>query len=370
MTGCTSAAATMEPSPEPSTAPPVVTNDLTAETVAAIVSGQCAPVFAAREGEPTLQLRSLDQFRADAVAFLASSGQCDDIASVLDREPGDASVPFVSPVQLVDPPCSGSTLLSFWAHYDDDLIFGNPEIDKTLQAGNCVRTFFFTYSDAGEGESTYAADRELGIRAAYDVMRGSSGAWTDRSIQLVSGAVVTMTQPLDDDRITLYFLRLPDGGLSGASFEYTGEQTLEKLNAGELLSLRTLDAGRSVTRATLETSVRELIEGYAASIVLTHQPGTFATGTPDHPDHRSVGEIVSAAAGTDLADRIHYALGYPSDAQPANVSGEELARKLLAFSAYASHDPVIGCSDPVSCENRAHFGTWLQRQYLTPPMAD
>ncbi|QEV98673.1 hypothetical protein F6J84_00080 [Microbacterium caowuchunii] len=364
--GCSSPASAPEPSITPPPPQPVVANDLTDEEISAIVSEQCGPVFAARGGDPVAEVRALDQFRADAVVFLASSAQCDDIPTVLDGESGDPAVPFVSPVQVLDPPCPGDTLVSFWAHYDDDLIFGNPELDRALQAGDCVRTFFFTYSDAGEGESTYASEREAGIRAAYDVMRGSSGPWTDRTIQLASGAVLTMSRPVDDDRITLFFLRLPDGGLAGATFEYTGEQTLTKLNSGELLSLRTLDTGRSVSRATLEKTVRELIEGYDAATVLTHQPTPSDSGTPDHPDHRAVGEIVSAAVAQDLADRVRYALGYPSDAQPVNVGDAELARKLAAFSAYASHDPVLKCSDPTSCLRRVHFGDWLQRQYLTP----
>ena len=37
------------------------------------------------------------------------------------------------------------------------------------------------------------------------------------------------TRPDDDPRVSLLFVRLPDGGLSGASFTYTGEQTLTKL---------------------------------------------------------------------------------------------------------------------------------------------
>lgn len=362
--GC-AAAAPQVPAPVGESASPAAPpNTLAAEDVQTIVDRCSAPlgIDAASLGA---QVSAATQPAAEAALFFATSNQCADIPTALPRT--DVSS-FTSPLSFIEQPCAGRTVVSFWAHYDDDLIFGNPVIDDELDAGACVRTFFFTYSDAGEGESTYASEREKGIRAAYDAMLGRSGAWVDRSVTLASGMTVTMTRPNDSDRVSLLFLRLPDGGLSGTSFIYTGQQTLEKLLNGELPSLRTIDAGRSVSVSTLEKSISEILAGYAPQRVLSHLPKEAADSAGDHPDHSSVGTLVSRAvdAGAAGTAQVEYAVGYPSAQRPANITGAELERKASLFAVYAAHDPVIGCASAQSCLARAHFGDWLQREYLIP----
>ena len=346
------------------TSPAAPTNTLAAGDVQTIID-RCATTLAIDPASLGAQISAATQPSAEAALFFATSGQCADIPSALGRT--DVSS-FTSPLSFIEQPCAGRTVVSFWAHYDDDLIFGNPVIDDELADGGCVRTFFFTYSDAGEGESTYASEREKGIRAAYDAMLGRSGEWVDRSVTLASGMTVTMTKPSDDDRVSLLFLRLPDGGLSGTTFIYTGQQTLEKLLSGALPSLRTIDEGRSVSVATLEKSIAEILAGYAPDRVLTHLPKEAHGSAGDHPDHSSVGTLVSRAvdAGAAPSAQVEYAIGYPSAERPANITGTQLERKASLFAVYAAHDPVIGCSSAPSCLARAHFGDWLQREYLIP----
>lgn len=360
--GCT-ASEPLPPAPNSETALPTAPpNSLAAEDVRTIVD-RCATGLGLDAASLGAQLSAASQPAAEAALFFATSNQCADIPASLSRT--DVSS-FISPLSFVEQPCEGRTVVSFWAHYDDDLIFGNPVIDDELAGGACVRTFFFTYSDAGEGESTYASEREKGIRAAYDAMLGRSGAWVDRSVTLVSGMTVTMTKPSDDDRVSLLFLRLPDGGLSGTTFIYTGQQTLEKLLSGELPSLRTIDAGRSVSVSTLEKSIAEILAGYAPERVLTHLPKEAPDSAGDHPDHSSVGTLVASAvdAGAAGGAQVEYAVGYPSAERPANIAATELERKASLFAVYAAHDPVIGCSSAQTCLVRAHFGDWLQREYL------
>jgi len=346
--------------PSPATAP----NDLTTEEMIDLQS-ECG-------GEVTSDvaglLLSLPQARVDAARYLVSTDQCGDVAAVTEAGASPArDDAFVSPLSYIEPDCD-QTVVSFWAHYDDDLLFGNPSIDRALAAGDCVRTVFFTYSDAGEGVSTYADERERGIRAAYDVMRGTTGAWTDRPVTLKSGATITVTRPDGDPRVSLMFVRLPDGGLSGASFIYTGEQTLSKLVSGELLSLRSLDEGRSFSRKTLEASVSEIAAAYPANQIYTHLPAGAAGSDGDHPDHQSVGVMVqSALTATPTDAEVFFAQGYPAAERPANNVGDELARKGGIFATYAAFDPVIGCRDAAGCLSRAHFGDWVQRQYLMRP---
>ena len=82
------------------------------------------------------------------------------------------------------------SVLSIWAHYDDDLIFGNPAIDAAIGRGEPVTSVFLTGSDAGRGMQ-YAADREHGLRLAYEHMRGAAGI----EIKQPAGGLVSALDP-------------------------------------------------------------------------------------------------------------------------------------------------------------------------------
>ncbi len=345
---------------------PTPTNTLTAEQIA-LVRSTCPAGLPSPTGPHDDPLRRFPQWGADALVFAASTKQCDDEPLILAGMPqmASAGATFRSPLQYIDGPCS-NTLVSYWAHYDDDLIFGNPPMQGVLDSGSCVRSLYFTLSDAGRGASQYATEREIGLRRAYDVMRGAPPSpWVDRTVTLRSGLRLTLTHPQDDPRITLMFLRLPDGGRRGTGYEATGWQSLPKLVSGQLATMTTLDDGQTVTLSQLQQTVVELARAYAPTTILSSLPG-FAEGSKgDHPDHSSVGRIVAEETDAGLLDArvVAYVVGYPSASLPANLSGELLDRKLKAFVAYAAHDSVIRCSTPQQCLVRIRFGDWLQRHY-------
>jgi len=256
----------------------------------------------------------------------------------------------------------------FWAHYDDDLVFANPTLMAALESGQRAHSCFLTASDAGTGMSEYVDGREKGIRAAYDTMRGAHGTWSDRSMVLANGVTLTLTRPDDDDRVSLSFLRLPDGGLRGGGYARTGWQSLAKLVAGELPYLSTLDTGQRVTIEQLRSTVAELVVAYDATTVITHEPGFADLPGADHPDHQSVGRIVVSDVDAGVIDSslVQYAVGYPGARLPANIEPEILARKLQVFASYAAHDPVVTREEPNDYLLVRGFGEWLKRHYLVP----
>lgn len=266
-----------------------------------------------------------------------------------------------------DPPSPIETVATFWAHYDDDLIFASPTLLHALDRGHRIRSFFFTGSDAGKGASDYATGREVGIRAAYDTMLGSSARWSNRTVVLGNGVTVTVTRPDGDDRVALTFLRLPDGGLRGGGYETTGWESLPKLLAGELSSIRTIDTGQEITLDQLRSTVVELVAEYDATVVLSNLPG-FAEGADgDHPDHQTVGRIVAAVVDDGLLDAglVRYAIGYPGAQRPANIA-PDLQRKLEVFASYGAHDAVVARDEVSEYLHVRGFGEWLQREYLVP----
>lgn len=252
-----------------------------------------------------------------------------------------------------------------WAHYDDDLLFGIPTIDRAVRDGHSVRNLFLTASDAGHGMSSYAAGRETGIRAAYDVMRGASTAWSDREAVLSNGVTVTTTSPVDDPRIVLAFLRLPDGGLTGGGWYATGYQTIPKLLGGQIASLATLDTAQAFTVERLVATIAAFVTGSAATAVVTNMPDFAPGGEGDHPDHGGAGRLVAAAVDQGLIDPaiVRYAVGYPRATWPANLDAQATARKLAIFAAYGEHDEILQRS-PEEYLALPGLGDWLRREHL------
>ncbi|WP_187288802.1 PIG-L family deacetylase, partial [Microbacterium sp. B19] len=97
--------------------------------------------------------------------------------------------------------CAGDTVLTVWAHPDDDIIFANPTISDALAAGECVRSLFLTAGDAGRGLG-YAREREQGILNAYDHMRGAAGVWDSTLVTLDAGLRVERRTPQGDPRVS------------------------------------------------------------------------------------------------------------------------------------------------------------------------
>lgn len=340
-------------------APPPPPNNLGDERIAQIATVDCPGVVTEDV------VRELVQPQADAVNFFASTQQCGDIPLVLGV--GNGAPAFVSPLQYVEPHCPGGTLFTIWAHYDDDLIFGSPTIPQALDAGQCVRNLYLTGSDAGMGLD-YAFGREDGLRDSYDVLLGGPREWEQRSLTLANHLTLAISRPIEDPRVTLFFLRLPDGGLNTGGFESTGWTSLPQLLQGKISELHMIDTGAPVTLDAITSTVVELYNAYLPATVLAHLPGRAEGTSGDHPDHQVTGDIVMNATDAGSLDpaKVIYAQGYPSEFREQNLDGDMLQRKLDAFAAYAMHDPVIRCSNADSCLNVHRFGAWLVRQYLVP----
>ena len=135
--------------------------------------------------------------------------------------------------------------MSVWAHADDDLLFAGTQLPRILASGGCIRTVFLTDGDAGRGPD-YARGRVVGIQQAYDVLRGASSPWSETSVTLASGAAVSIHQPIDDTRVSLVFLHLPDGNLNGQGYPATGELSLAKLAAEKIGALPQLSGTGSL----------------------------------------------------------------------------------------------------------------------------
>lgn len=262
-------------------------------------------------------------------------------------------------------PCeAGATMLTVWAHPDDDIIFANPMISDALAGGECVRTVFVTAGDAGKGMG-YVKARELGILRAYNAMRKNDGLWDAQEFDLSSGLHVRRLSPQGDARVSVLFLRLPDGNITDGGFSATGYATLSKLWDGQSATLAPIDGGPAVSRDQLVASIAELGAALAPARTLTHIPRGSAFAPGDHPDHSVVGSLVREAIGANaaLAPGIRYFVGYPSQNLPRNLDDATLDAKVDTYRIYTQQDDVIRCADRSACLKTRKFGEWLQRSY-------
>jgi len=221
----------------------------------------------------------------------------------------------------------------FVAHEDDWQLFMNPNAFEDV-LGDAAKTVFvhLTAGDDGLGTGTggrkypYYLARENGAIEAMRFM-----ADTDRAP--VAGAAGAMTFNghsiyRTSYRNTIgYFLRLPDGNLSGAGFAGTGFQSLKRLADGDIATLAAVD-GSTVYHgwSDLVATLRDIIayERDRAPLIQLNVADLDARINPgDHADHLMTARAaLAAAADMDCVRRAYY-IDYASANLPENLSAHE-----------------------------------------------
>ena len=274
-----------------------------------------------------------------------------------------------TPINLKDvssPECLAGTVMQVVAHQDDDILFMNPQLSRDLAAGKCVQTIFVTDGNGGN-DLAYALGRQLGAQAAYDKMLGKVSVWRESLVKMPGGSVVTIAQPIDNSRVSLVYLNLPDGGLEGTGFANHGFQSLSKLETGTTQSLRSSNTGSNYTAAQLHETLVNLL-GYFQPMQVRTLSNYEGNTYKDHSDHTAVARLTLGAYesyrlqyNNRMSQVINYQ-GYSVRDQAANISNVEASDKLAIFLAYAKHDGAV-CQNTVACLHSDTYGEYLLRQY-------
>jgi len=284
--------------------------------------------------------------------------------------PGVAST-VTSPINVSDLPntfCPTPTIMNIVAHEDDDILFMNPSIYNDIKAGRCVRTVYITAGDSGSG-SFYWLGREQGSEAAYNTMLGLDNIWIQRTIKLSKGQFVTVANPKGNTKISLIFMHLPDGNLTGQGFGSSHNQSLQKLYDGKIQNIDTVYGGSAYTSDDLVGALEELMYLYQPAEIRT-QSTIAGTRFQDHSDHLSVSRFVGRAYSKYETDQFnnevviplkHY-MGYPIHEHGVNIGGDDLSRKIEIFLNYAKHDGSV-CQTSALCLKNQAYGAYLPRQY-------
>jgi LmbE family N-acetylglucosaminyl deacetylase len=254
------------------------------------------------------------------------------------------------------------------AHQDDDLLFTNPDLQRNIDAKDCVRTIYITAGDGGMGEY-YWTSREKGAIAAYSAMAQTSAEnWSQKTVKIAPNAWVTIASPRNNRNISLIFMRLPDGGLQNEGFADSAFSTLTRLHDGSIDSITTKDGQSTYKNVELKNALVTLMNYYKPDEIRT-QSTHNSNNLPDHADHiatslyaqESRDTYVSIATAAKSVALKTY-LGYPVRENEENIFEVDREKKLAAFLAYAQQDSAV-CGTIESCLNTPTYGQYLTRQY-------
>jgi LmbE family N-acetylglucosaminyl deacetylase len=278
------------------------------------------------------------------------------------------AVPFRSNHTLA---CANNmTMMNIVAHQDDDLLFMNPTIANAIDRGYCIRTVYLTAGDAGQAKRYWLA-RENATREAYISLMNIHPAapWIHTRIKITDDSSITTLTPKDNPRVSLLFMRLPDGNLHGNGFTHSRNESINNLLHGNMQTVRSVDEVSQYSSHDIVYTLTQLMKSYQPSVINTQAMSQVGIYTHDHSDHITTG-IYTEQAYADYQKtvahqpKIHFYVGYPVRERPENVTGDDLARKLKAFINYSRYDDSV-CQSIELCAQTPTYWSYLHREYTT-----
>ena len=254
------------------------------------------------------------------------------------------------------------------AHEDDDLLFTNPDLQRSIEGGHAIRVVYVT--SAGTADPVVWRAREHGVfrplmtmaKATFDPLADSATYWTCGA-HPYAGATAQECFLNQNPRVIAVFLRLPDASLSSLWVTDNGPPFYAKPAA----TVTSVDGLTTYTKPLLVNALAALFAEVGPERI-SMLDSTFAYGD-DHADHQASGffalEALHQWAGVTQA-RIYRAYtmdGAPEyytspEAEPANLSAEEYTEKHAVMYAYAGGFP-----------DGSTFDNWCRRQYVISRLA-
>lgn len=273
----------------------------------------------------------------------------------------------ITPEEVSTGECQDKTVLNIVAHQDDDLLFLSPDLLQDIASGKCIRTLYVTAGDAGSGPLYWQA-RERGSQDAYSTMLGNNSTWTQRVVKIADNQFITVVNPRGNAKVALIFMRLADGNLLGRGFAASHFESLEHLEQGKIKVLHSVDNQSAYSLPELTNTLVDIMKIYKPIEVKTQKWKALSSSVVDHSDHLASGIIAKRAydqynlPGVSLK----YYEGYSARVLPANVAGDDLAKKTAAFLMYAKSDGGV-CQNSKECNQSGNYGLYLKRQYSSSP---
>lgn len=240
------------------------------------------------------------------------------------------------------------------AHQDDDLLFMNPDLARSIESDHVVRTVYVT---DGEGNTphdiNYVIGREDGVMAAYAQMAGESNNWSCNFMNVASRMVTRCTL---NDRISLVFLRLPAS---------VGGATLSSLWSQPGYTVTDWNTGATYTRQDVINVLKGIMQDFGPNTVSTGESGYVYGG--DHEEH-NISALFALEAHHAYAGEHRFVRyrGYDIGGAYPNLTTTETDEKVITFRWYAACDYYMcsteSCGEAMGCAPGG-YQSYYTRQY-------
>lgn len=268
------------------------------------------------------------------------------------------------------PPCPPADLrvggvMQVVAHEDDDLLFMNPDISRSIRAGLPSVTVYLTAGEiSGNGDTSEhrARNRQRGAQNAYAFMAGvadgddaTQDEWAGE-LSRIGERPVERYRLRERPGVHLLFVNLPDFALS--DIDSGGEQRSVVPAAGLVTEPSTY------VRADVVALLTAILDLYRPVLLRSQDPEPSWITDPmfgftrpsDHPDHVIGARFAreAAAARQEPLYEVSYR-DYDTSSLPVNLSDADAAGKSRIVDQYYRYDQAYKDS---------HKGDqWLPRQY-------
>jgi len=255
------------------------------------------------------------------------------------------------------------------AHPDDWQLFMGQNAFVDIQSGEGAVLIYVTAGDAGAkdlatgaGTVPYFRARELAANQSVILAAGAgndvppgSGEWSAVSINGRDIARWTY------GHTTSYYLRLPDGGGSGAGYQATGWQSLARFYRGEISAYDAVDGSASHSRwSDLAETVAGIIQRHVGEPrdfwVNLHDPNRDLN-VDDHSDHTHSGILALEAAARADAGHLALWLDYVIGDMDPNLLPEAVFQKAGLFGSLNATLTALGYR---TTWDRSHL-RWLDK---------
>jgi hypothetical protein len=217
----------------------------------------------------------------------------------------------------------------FAAHEDDSQLFMNPSAFEDVVSAAAKTVFVhITAGDAGLGtgsgdrKNPYYLARENGADAAIRFMVSSAGIPAEKSASHDKFNEHLIYRIAYRNAVG-YFMRLPDGNVTGGGYPGTGFLSLKRFAGGEIATFPAIDGSTTYNgwRDFVDT-LRTIVEyerGNATFIQINIADPDPANNPKDHPDHLATAKAaLDAVSSLSCVRRVYYA-DYVNHRRPANL---------------------------------------------------
>ncbi len=230
----------------------------------------------------------------------------------------------------------------FAAHEDDWQLFMNPSAFEDVSSG-AVKTVFVhvTAGDAGLGmgrggrKHPFYLARENGAMGAIHFMADADQTPADQAVSHMrfNGHPIYR---LGYRNTVSYFLRVPDGNVSGAGYDKTGFQSLKRLADGENGTLSAIDGSTTYHDwSDFVATVRGILEyerGQVTLLQLNVADPDPRINPDDHSDHLMTAKAALEAAKPLTCVRRVYYVDYASSRLPENLNARQRDMESAVFA--------------------------------------